>query len=129
MQAEVEKHRVNAAGGHRTAFTRCSGRWPRTVPGDHCARAATDLRSPGVPADGRGLCLGTTAPGPQRICLSGPLTHAAVNSHTASRGNQLRETATAAISDMRHIRNRTGPYFKLRSYGRGQPQPPPAASL
>ena len=43
MQAEVEKPRVNAADGHRTAFTPCSGTWPRTVPGDHCARAATDL--------------------------------------------------------------------------------------
>ena len=71
-------------------------------------------------------CLTTTAPGPPRIYLSGPLTHAAANSHTASRGNQLREAATAVIADMRHIRNGTGPYFTLRSYGRERP---PGASL
>ena len=46
-------------------------------------------------------------PGPQRICLSGPLTRAAANSHTASRGNQLREASIAVIADMRHIRNGT----------------------
>ena len=95
---------MNAAGYHRTAFTRL----PQDglgLPHDHRARAAEDL-------------LVRTAD-PRR----------AANSHTASRGNQLREAATAVIADMRHIRNGTGPYFTLRSYGREQPQRPQGASL
>ena len=70
MHAEVEKPPLNAAGSHRTAFTR-------------------------FPAGGRGMPEKPRARAAGDELIRSALTHAAASSHTALQGKQLREAAAA----------------------------------